>query len=231
MPTARSWTASSRRRLPGRDQHHPAGPRPRALLATIAREKVSSCSAPRRCGSRCCAPRLRHDGPPACGRATTAPPHARGGAPRPCSGGSDVQLWNFYGRPRCPSARSSGPTSSSPGRLGWAGRAERRDDAGRRRRQPGGPGEVGEIVHRSPHAAWATTTTRRRRPRRSQAAGSSRRPGRHDRGRLPLRRRPQEGHDQDRRRERGQPGDRGVYELEGVAEVAVFGISHTGSRR
>ena len=72
------------------------------------------------------------------------------------------------------------------------------------------PGEVGEIVHRSPHLMLGLFQRRRAHGRglrgRLVPFGRSRDDRR---GGLHHRRRPQEGHDQDRRRERRQPRGRG----------------------
>ena len=90
---------------------------------------------------------------------------------------------------------------------------------------------------RPPLAAAAAGLLQRRRAHRGRVRGRlvpQRRP-RHDRRRgLHHRRRPQEGHDQDRRRERRQPRGRGddLPASPGVSEVAVIGLPHPhGSRR
>ena len=66
----------------------------------------------------------------------------------------DVQFWNFYGQTEmAPLATILRPHEQLDARrFGRAGRAERRDAGGRRRRSAGAGRKVGEIVHRSPHA-------------------------------------------------------------------------------
>ena len=204
-------------RLPRRDQRHPARRRP-------GRDP-----APRSSGERVtkffCPPTvwislLRHPDfdrtrPVArCARATTAPRSCRS---RCCARSQrrlpDVRLWNFYGQTEmAPLATILRPEEQlRKRRLGGPGRAQRRDARRRRRRRSRvPPGEVGEIVHRSP-ARDARLLPRRGEDRRGvpRRLVPLRRPRRHRRRRLPHRRRPQEGHDQDRRRERRQPRGRG----------------------
>jgi fatty-acyl-CoA synthase len=130
-------------------------PEPAALLAAVERERATSCSARRRCGSRCCAtPTSTPATCRACARATTG----RRPCPWRCSGAAAAAarraVWNFYGQTEmAPLATILRPTSSWPTPARPVGRDQRRDPARRRRRNPVAPGEVGEIVHRSPHAA------------------------------------------------------------------------------
>ena len=124
----------------------------------------------------------------------------------------DVALWNFYGQTElAPIAAILGPQEQ----LAWAGSAGRPalnvetvivDEFD----EPVPPGEVGEIVHRSPHAALGYYQD-------DQKTAETYRGGWFHSGdlgvmspeRLLDHRRPQEGHDQDGWRERGQQGGRG----------------------
>ena len=125
----------------------------------------------------------------------------------------DVRLWNFYGQTEmAPLA-----TLARPGRAALARRAppaapalnvETRivDDLDRRSRRA----RSGEIVHRSPHATLGYYENDEKTARGvPQRLVPLRRPRVRRRDRPPLRRRPQEGHDQDRRRERRLPRGRG----------------------
>jgi fatty-acyl-CoA synthase len=142
----------------------------------------------------------------------------------------DVQLWNFYGQTEmAPLATILRPHEQLE-RAGSAGRAalnvETRvvDDEGRS--VP--PGTVGEIVHRSPHAALGYYADE---AKTAEAfAGGWFHSG--DLGVLT-----EDGYLSvvDRKKDMIKSGgenvasrevEEAVYELEGVAEVAVFGISH-----
>ncbi|RFU22057.1 acyl-CoA synthetase [Geodermatophilus marinus] len=142
----------------------------------------------------------------------------------------DVQLWNFYGQTEmAPLATILRPHEQLE-RAGSAGRAalnvETRvvDDAGR----PVPPGEVGEIVHRSPHATPGYYADE---AKTAEAfAGGWFHSG--DLGTMT-----EDGYLTvvDRKKDMIKTGgenvasrevEEAVYELDGVAEVAVFGISH-----
>ena len=115
-----------------------------------------SSSARRRCGSRCCAtPTSTRRDLSSCARGTTARRRCRSRCCASCSAGCRTcgcgtstarRRW-----PRWP--RSCARTSRSSTPVGRPGGAQRGDPARRRRRNARSPpGEVGEIVHRSPHA-------------------------------------------------------------------------------
>ena len=115
-----------------------------------------SCSARRRCGSRCCATRTSTAATSRrCARATTARRSCRS---RCCARSverlPDVRLFNFYGQTEMsPMATLLGPEdqvrkAGSAGRPAINVETQVVDDDDR----PLPPGEVGEIVHRSPHA-------------------------------------------------------------------------------
>ncbi|MGY1710809.1 acyl-CoA synthetase [Geodermatophilus sp. SYSU D00758] len=142
----------------------------------------------------------------------------------------DVQLWNFYGQTEmAPLATILRPHEQLE-RAGSAGRAalnvETRvvDDAGR----PVPPGEVGEIVHRSPHATLGYHANEEKTA--EAFAGGWFHSG--DLGTMT-----EDGYLTvvDRKKDMIKTGgenvasrevEEAVYELDGVAEVAVFGISH-----
>ena len=175
---------------------------------------------------------------PACARAITAPRSCRS---RCCANWRSAcprcGLWNLYGQTEiAPLATMLGPDDQlrKPGSCGRAVlNVETRvvDDAMR----DVAPGEVGEIVHRSPHLMLGYFHD----DERTQGGVRGRlvpfrRPRHHRRRGLHHRRRPQEGHDQDRRRERRQPRGRGG-DLPPAAGVAKSPSSacriRAGSRR
>ena len=202
--------------VPRRDQRRSCpAPIRRASSPRSRRSGRRSCSARRRCGSALLRhPEFETPRPVArCARATTARRRCRSRScarsPRGCP---TCACSTSTARPRCRRwPRCCGPEDQLR-KAGSAGRpsinVETRvvDDHD----QPLPPGEVGEIVHRSPHAMlgyWndpeKTAEAFRNGWFHSGDLGVHRRRG------LPQRRRPQEGHDQDRRRERRQPRGRG----------------------
>jgi fatty-acyl-CoA synthase len=142
----------------------------------------------------------------------------------------DVQLWNFYGQTEMSPLATILRPHEQLERAGSAGRAalnvETRlvDDQG----NPVPPGQVGEIVHRSPHAALGYYQDE---AKTAEAfAGGWFHSG--DLGVMT-----EDGYLSvvDRKKDMIKTGgenvasreiEEAVYELDGVAEVAVFGISH-----
>ncbi|MGY1618002.1 acyl-CoA synthetase [Geodermatophilus sp. SYSU D00691] len=142
----------------------------------------------------------------------------------------DVQLWNFYGQTEmAPLATILRPHEQLE-RAGSAGRAalnvETRlvDDDG----VPVPPGQVGEIVHRSPHAALGYHAD-------EEKTAEAFRGGWFHSGDLGVM--TEDGYLSvvDRKKDMIKSGgenvasrevEEAIYELDGVAEVAVFGISH-----
>src|SRR4051794_18231523 len=142
----------------------------------------------------------------------------------------DVQLWNFYGQTEmAPLATILRPHEQLP-RAGSAGRAALNvetmliDDDG----SPVPPGTIGEIVHRSPHAALGYYEDEEKTA--EAFAGGWFHSG--DLGVMT-----EDGFLSvvDRKKDMIKTGgenvasreiEEAVYELDGVAEVAVFGISH-----
>ena len=143
----------------------------------------------------------------------------------------DVRLWNFYGQTEmAPLATILRPArAAGAGRLGRPGGAQRRDHAGRRRRPARcRPGEVGEIVHRSPHATLGYYND-------EEKTAEAFRGGWFHSGDLGVM--TEDGYLSvvDRKKDMIKTGgenvasrevEEAIYELDGVAEVAVFGISH-----
>ena len=142
----------------------------------------------------------------------------------------DVQLWNFYGQTEMSPLATILRPHEQLERAGSAGRAalnvETRvvDDDG----NPVPPGEVGEIVHRSPHAALGYYDDEEKTA--AAFAGGWFHSG--DLGVLTP-----DGYLSvvDRKKDMIKTGgenvasreiEEAIYELDGVAEVAVFGISH-----
>jgi fatty-acyl-CoA synthase len=142
----------------------------------------------------------------------------------------DVQLWNFYGQTEmAPLATILGPEEQLE-RAGSAGKASLNvetmlvDDDG----NPVPPGEIGEIVHRSPHAAMGYYNDEAK-------TADAYRGGWFHSGDLGVM--TEDGYLSvvDRKKDMIKTGGENVasreveetiYELDGVAEVAVFGISH-----
>ncbi|SDX91235.1 fatty-acyl-CoA synthase [Modestobacter sp. DSM 44400] len=142
----------------------------------------------------------------------------------------DVQLWNFYGQTEMsPLATILRPHEQLP-RAGSAGRAALNvetmlvDDDG----HPVAPGEVGEIVHRSPHAALGYYND-------EEKTAEAFRGGWFHSGDLGIMSADGYLSVVDRKKDMIKTGGENVasreieetiYALDGVAEVAVFGISH-----
>src|SRR5688500_9951335 len=208
------------------------GPDPAALLATIARERVTKLF----CPPTVWISLLRH-----ADFDTTDLSSLRkgyyGASPMPVEvlrelqrRLPDVQLWNFYGQTEmAPLATILRPDEQLP-RAGSAGRAALNvetmlvDDDG----NPVAPGEVGEIVHRSPHAALGYYDD-------EEKTAEAFRDGWFHSGDLGVL--TEDGYVSvvDRKKDMIKTGgenvasreiEEAIYELDGVAEVAVFGISH-----
>ena len=142
----------------------------------------------------------------------------------------EVRLWNFYGQTEmAPLATILRPHEQLP-RAGSAGRASVNvetmlvDDAGK----PVPPGEVGEIVHRSPHAALGYYND-------EEKTAEAFRDGWFHSGDLGVMTADGYLSVVDRKKDMIKTGgenvasrevEEAIYELDGVAEVAVFGISH-----
>ena len=142
----------------------------------------------------------------------------------------DVRLWNFYGQTEMAPLATILRPHEQLARAGSAGRASVNvetmlvDDAG----QPVPPGEVGEIVHRSPHAALGYYND-------EEKTAEAFRDGWFHSGDLGVM--TSDGYLSvvDRKKDMIKTGgenvasrevEEAIYELDGVAEVAVFGISH-----
>jgi fatty-acyl-CoA synthase len=142
----------------------------------------------------------------------------------------DVQLWNFYGQTEMAPLATILRPHEQVERAGSAGRAaldvetQLVDDDGR----PVAPGEIGEIVHRSPHAALGYFAD-------EEKTAEAFRGGWFHSGDLGVL--TEDGYLSvvDRKKDMIKTGgenvasrevEEAVYELEGVAEVAVFGIAH-----
>ncbi len=208
------------------------GPDPAALLATIAAEKVTKLF----CPPTVWISLLRHPD-----FATTDLSSLRkgyyGASPMPAEilrelqrRLPDVQLWNFYGQTEmAPVATILGPSEQLE-RAGSAGRAALNvetmvigDDG-----HPVRPGQVGEIVHRSPHAALGYFND-------EDKTAEAFRGGWFHSGDLGVM--TEDGYLSivDRKKDMIKTGgenvasrevEEAIYELDGVAEVAVFGIGH-----
>jgi fatty-acyl-CoA synthase len=208
------------------------GPDPATLLATIAREQVTKLF----CPPTVWISLLRHPDFDTTDLSSLRKGYY-GASPMPVevlrelqSRLPDVQLWNFYGQTEMsPLATILRPHEQLP-RAGSAGRAALNvetmlvDDDGR----PVAPGEVGEIVHRSPHAALGYYND-------EEKTAEAFTDGWFHSGDLGVM--TDDGYLSvvDRKKDMIKTGgenvasreiEEAIYELEGVAEVAVFGISH-----
>ena len=208
------------------------GPDAAALLATIAREKVTKLF----CPPTVWISLLRHPDFDATDLSTLRKGYY-GASPMPVEvlrelsrRLPDVQLWNFYGQTEMsPLATILRPHEQLP-KAGSAGRAavnvETRlvDDDG----NPVPPGEIGEIVHRSPHAALGYYND-------EEKTAEAFRGGWFHSGDLGVL--SDDGYLSvvDRKKDMIKTGgenvasrevEEAIYTLDGVAEVAVFGIAH-----
>src|SRR5215207_7503034 len=208
------------------------GPDPAALLATIAREKVTKLF----CPPTVWISLLRHPDFDTTDLSSLRTGYY-GASPMPVEvlrelqrRLPDVQLWNFYGQTEMsPLATILRPHEQLP-RAGSAGRAALNvetmlvDDDGR----PVAPGVVGEIVHRSPHAALGYYND-------EEKTAEAFQDGWFHSGDLGVL--TEDGYLSvvDRKKDMIKTGgenvasreiEEAIYELDGVAEVAVFGISH-----
>ena len=142
----------------------------------------------------------------------------------------EVRLWNFYGQTEMAPVATILRPSEQVQRAGSAGRAALNvetmvvDDDG----NPVPPGQVGEIVHRSPHAALGYFKD-------EDKTAEAFRAGWFHSGDLGIM--TEDGYLSvvDRKKDMIKTGgenvasrevEEAIYELDGVAEVAVFGISH-----
>ena len=193
-----------------------------------------SCSARRPCGSRCCATPTstpRDLSTPAQGLlrrladAGRGAPGAAAPAARTCSSGTSTARPRWRRWPRSCARTSSCRTPAPPA----ARRSTSRPGSSTTTASRCPPGEVGEIVHRSPHAALGyyerRGEDRRGVPRRLVPLRRPRASSTED-GYLSV---------VDRKKDMIKTGgenvasrevEEAIYELDGVAEVAVFGISH-----
>lgn len=208
------------------------GPDPATLLATIARERVTKLF----CPPTVWISLLRHPDFDSTDLSSLRKGYY-GASPMPVEvlrelqrRLPDVALWNFYGQTEmAPLATILRPHEQLT-RAGSAGRASLNvetmlvDDTG----SPVPPGEVGEIVHRSPHAALGYYNDEEKTA--EAFAGGWFHSG--DLGVMT-----EDGYLSvvDRKKDMIKTGgenvasreiEEAIYELDGVAEVAVFGISH-----
>src|SRR5829696_6387057 len=207
-------------------------PNPAAVLATIAREKVTKLF----CPPTVWISLLRHPDFDTTDLSSLRKGYY-GASPMPVEvlrelqrRLPDVQLWNFYGQTEmAPLATILRPHEQLP-RAGSAGRASLNvetmlvDDDG----NPVAPGEVGEIVHRSPHAALGYYED-------EEKTAEAFKGGWFHSGDLGVMTEDGFLSVVDRKKDMIKTGgenvasreiEEAIYELPEVAEVAVFGISH-----
>ena len=216
LPLRAARLLPRRRRLPRRDQHHPARAGPGGDPAHHrGRTGHQVLRAADRVDLAAALPRVRRRGPvSACARATTAPRRCRSRCSRRSRqrlpGRRPVELL----RPDRDGAAGHDPRArraAHPPRLGRPRGAQRRDPD-RRRRRRAGPGRAPSARSCTARRTrrWATSTTHAKTAEAFRGGWfHSGDLGYVDDDRPPVRRGPQEGHDQDRRRERRQPRGRG----------------------
>jgi fatty-acyl-CoA synthase len=208
------------------------GPDPAALLATIAREQVTKLF----CPPTVWISLLRHPDFDTTDLSSLRTGYY-GASPMPVEvlrelqrRLPDVQLWNFYGQTEMSPLATILRPHEQLERAGSAGRAALNvetalvDDDG----APVPPGQIGEIVHRSPHAALGYYED-------ESKTAEAFRDGWFHSGDLGVM--TEDGYLSvvDRKKDMIKTGgenvasrevEEAIYELDGVAEVAVFGISH-----
>jgi len=208
------------------------GPDPAALLATIAREKVTKLF----CPPTVWISLLRHPDFDTTDLSSLRTGYY-GASPMPVEvlrelqrRLPDVQLWNFYGQTEMSPLATILRPHEQLERAGSAGRAALNvettlvDDDG----APVAPGQIGEIVHRSPHVALGYYED-------ESKTAEAFRDGWFHSGDLGVM--TEDGYLSvvDRKKDMIKTGgenvasrevEEAIYELDGVAEVAVFGISH-----
>jgi fatty-acyl-CoA synthase len=208
------------------------GPDPAALLATIAREKVTKLF----CPPTVWISLLRHPDFDTTDLSSLRTGYY-GASPMPVEvlrelqrRLPDVRLWNFYGQTEMSPLATILRPHEQLERAGSAGRAALNvettlvDDDG----APVAPGQIGEIVHRSPHVALGYYED-------ESKTAEAFRDGWFHSGDLGVM--TEDGYLSvvDRKKDMIKTGgenvasrevEEAIYELDGVAEVAVFGISH-----
>ena len=208
------------------------GPDPAALLATIAREQVTKLF----CPPTVWISLLRHPDFDTTDLSSLRTGYY-GASPMPVEvlrelqrRLPDVQLWNFYGQTEMSPLATILRPHEQLERAGSAGRAALNvettlvDDDG----APVPPGQIGEIVHRSPHVALGYYAD-------ESKTAEAFRDGWFHSGDLGVM--TEDGYLSvvDRKKDMIKTGgenvasrevEEAIYELDGVAEVAVFGISH-----
>jgi fatty-acyl-CoA synthase len=209
-----------------------SGPDPAALLATIAREGVTKLFAPPTVWISL----LRHPDFDTTDLSSLRKGYY-GASPMPVEvlrelrrRLPDVQLWNFYGQTEMSPLATILRPHEQEARAGSAGRAALNvetmlvDDDG----EPVPPGTVGEIVHRSPHAALGYFAD-------EEKTAEAFRDGWFHSGDLGVMTGDGYLSVVDRKKDMIKSGgenvasrevEEAIYELDGVAEVAVFGITH-----
>jgi fatty-acyl-CoA synthase len=208
------------------------GPDPATLLATIGREKVTKLF----CPPTVWISLLRHPEFDTADLSSLRKGYY-GASPMPVEvlremqrRLPDVKLWNFYGQTEMSPLATILRPHEQLSRAGSAGRASINvetmlvDDAG----VPVGPGRIGEIVHRGPHASLGYYND-------EEKTAAAFKDGWFHSGDLGIM--TEDGYLSvvDRKKDIIKSGgenvasrevEEAIYELDGVAEVAVFGISH-----